>query len=209
LSCLWNLEYGIGKKLLRLFLAIPIAPDILDALDEGIDTLREARAPVRWVRREGMHLTVKFLGDTESKKIASLAQALDTVCGEFEPFPISVAGIGAYPSMRRPRVVWAGVEEFSGTLLRLAGGVEDACAQLGWPREKREFSPHVTVGRVKGKINISRLAQAVGTMEDNLWGTQTVNSLVLYSSELKLGGAVYEKVHVSRLGKREPSRTAD
>ena len=196
------MESGIGKKPLRLFLALPIAPEILDSLGEGVDTLRETRAPVRWVRPEGMHLTVKFLGDTENKKISYLAQALNTVCGEFEPFPMSVTGIGAYPNMRHPRVVWAGVEEFSGTLLRLAGGVEDACAKLGWPRDKREFSPHVTVGRVKGKINISRLAQAVGTMDDNLWGTQTVNSLVLYSSELKQeGAAVYENLHVFRMGK--------
>jgi 2'-5' RNA ligase len=194
---------------MRLFLAIPIVPDILNTLATGVDTLRETRAPVRWVRPEGMHLTVKFLGETEDKKVASLVLAVGPVCEEFEPFPISVTGIGAYPNMRRPRVIWAGVEELSGTLGRLALGIEDACFSLGWPREKRKFSPHVTVGRVKGKINIGRLAQAAGKLDENIWGTQTVDSLVLYSSELKPGGAVYEKVHVFPIGQRAPSRTED
>jgi 2'-5' RNA ligase len=186
---------------MRLFLAIPIAPDILKALETGIESLRETRAPVRWVRPEGMHLTVKFLGDTDRKKVGPLIQAVGEVCREVEPFPMSLSGIGAYPNMRRPRVVWAGVEELSGTLMRLAEDVEDACARMGWPREKRKFSPHVTVGRVKGKINISRLAQAVGKMEEELWGKQVVESLVLYSSELKPGGAMYEKIRVFQLGK--------
>ena len=194
---------------MRLFLAIPIASDILEALGTGVETLRETRAPVKWVRPEGMHLTLKFLGETQDRKVPPLVQAIESSCSRFEPFPMSVSGIGAYPNMRRPRVVWAGVEELSGTLDKLQDGVEDACNLLGWPREERGFSPHVTVGRIKGKINISRLAQAVGKMDQNLWGSQTVDSVVLYSSELKPGGAVYEKVHVFQLGKSEPSRTND
>ena len=196
-------------KSLRIFLAVPVEQDILDTLVKAVDRLRESRAPVRWVRPEGMHLTVKYLGDTDPEKLGPLIQAVGEVCGEIEPFPMSVSGIGAYPNMRRPRVVWAGVEELSGTLLRLAEDVEDACARMGWPREKRKFSPHVTVGRVKGKINISRLAQAVGKMDRNLWGSQTVDSLVLYSSELKPGGAVYERLHVFQLEKWGPSRLDD
>ena len=189
------------KKPLRLFLAVPVEQDILDTLVKAADRLRESRAPVRWVRPEGMHLTVKFLGDTDRGKVQPLIQGLSRECMGVEPFPISVIGIGAYPNLRRPRVIWAGVDEPSRTLLRLYEAVEDVCAPLGWEREKRKFSPHITVGRVKGNINMDRLAQAVGNMEEVLLGKQVVESLVLYSSELKPGGAVYETIHVFPLGK--------
>ncbi|MDF1535503.1 MAG: RNA 2',3'-cyclic phosphodiesterase [bacterium] len=183
-------------KSLRIFLAIPIAPDILEALGKGVETLRETRAPVSWVRPGGMHLTVKFLGDTEPEWIAPLADSLAGICGLIEPFPVSVAGMGAYPSLRRPRVIWAGVEELSGTLLRLHEGVDNVCAGMGWPREKRKFSPHVTVGRVKGNINLARLSAAMGEIEDEHWGDQEVMSMVLYRSHLEKGGARYEEMRI-------------
>jgi len=191
---------------LRLFLAIPIDKKILDALAGAADRLRETRAPVRWVRPEGMHLTMKFLGDTDNDRVEPLVEVVTSVCREILPFPLSVTGAGAYPNLRKPRVIWAGVVENSGTLERLWKGVEEETERLGWEREKRRFSPHVTIGRVKGNMNIARLTTAMEEIKEEHWGDQEVDSLVLYSSQLKPGGAVYEKVHVFPLGKQDTGR---
>ena len=185
---------------MRLFLAIPIDKQILDALTGAVDRLRETRAPVRWVRPEGMHLTMKFLGDTDQELIDPLVESLTRVCAPIMPFPMAVTGTGAYPNLRRPRVLWTGVVENSGTLERLWTGVEREAEKFGWEREKRRFSPHVTIGRVKGNMNITRLSKAMEEIKDEHWGDQEVGEMVLYSSELKPGGAVYEKVHVFGMG---------
>ena len=189
---------------MRLFLAIPIDKQILDALAEVVEKLQGSRGPVRWVRPEGMHLTLKFLGDTEPDRIESLVQAITSGTRDIMPFPITVTGAGAYPNLRRPRVLWAGVVENSGTLKRLARNIEEEAEKLGWERESRTFSPHITIGRVKGNMNIARLTAAMKEIKDAYWGDQEVGELVLYSSELKPGGAVYEKVRVLNLGKGNP-----
>ena len=186
---------------MRLFLAIPIDKPILDALAGATDRLRETRAPVRWVRPEGMHLTLKFLGDTEPEEVASLVDAVSGVTNGVMPFPLSVHGAGAYPNLKRPRVLWAGVTENSGTIRRLVMGIEEVSEPLGWERERRRFSPHVTIGRVKGNMNLGRLAAAMEGLKEEHWGDQEAREVVLYRSELKPGGAVYEKVHVFGLGK--------
>ncbi len=190
---------------MRLFLAIPIDKQILDALAGVVEKLRGSRGPVRWVRPEGMHLTLKFLGDTEPDRIEPLVQAITSGTRDIMPFPITVTGAGAYPNLRRPRVLWAGVVENSGTLKRLARNIEEEAEKLGWERESRTFSPHITIGRVKGNMNIARLTAAMKEIKDDHWGDQEVGELVLYSSELKPGGAVYERIHVFHLGKHESS----
>ena len=186
---------------MRLFLAIPIDRQILDALAGVVEKLRESRAPVRWVRPEGTHLTLKFLGDTDLDKVEPMVQAVKEVCRDIQPFPLSVTEAGAYPKLKRPRVLWAGVVENSGSLQRLWEGVEEVTERLGWEREKRRFSPHVTIGRVKGNMNIARLTAAMEGIKEKHWGDQMVDSMVLDRSEVRPGGAVYERIHVFPLGK--------
>ena len=103
-------------------------------------------------------------------------------------------------SVHRLVFVWAGVVENSGTLKRLVKNVEEEVNKLGWERERRAFSPHITIGRVKGNMNIARLTTAMKEIKDDHWGDQEVDSLVLYRSYLEKGGARYEKVHVFPLG---------
>jgi 2'-5' RNA ligase len=184
----------------RLFLAIQMTDEILVSLGTGIDRLRETRAAVRWVKPEGMHLTVKFFGETQPEQVDALAGAMSCVCGLFDPFQLCVTGLGAYPDPRRPRVLWAGVEEPSGALNRLWVSVEKEAARLRWKREKRGFSPHITLGRVKGPINLPRLTERINLIKEQFWGEQEVRELILYSSGLRPDGAVYEKLRVFPLG---------
>ena len=111
---------------------------------------------------------------------------------EREGYDFHMAGLGAFPSVARPRVIWAGVDEPSGSLARIYTALEDSMCGLGWDREKRRFNPHLTIGRVKGNINIARLAEAVRGLSDRTWGHQTVSDLTLYRSHLGPSGARYE-----------------
>jgi 2'-5' RNA ligase len=153
------------------------------------------------VKPEATHQTIKFLGETPQDRVDALVRSITEVCKNVEPFPIAVAGLGAYPDLRRPRVIWAGVREMSGTLRSLWMSAEKTTENLGWPREKRGFSPHITLGRVKGAINLDRLSEIIRSLESEQWGDQEVRDLVLYHSRLETKGAVYEKVHVFPLGK--------
>lgn len=192
---------------MRLFLAIKIEDAILQALAGGIDRLRETRAAVRWVGPEGIHLTIRFLGETDPDRVKGLVEKISGVSSMLHPFPISVAGTGAFPSPARPRVIWAGVEEPSGTLNRLWALMEKAVTDLGWERERKGFSPHVTLGRVKGPINLSRLSSVIQTMKDDDWGRQEVRTLALIRSRLEGGGPRYEDIKVFPLGRRsEPAK---
>jgi 2'-5' RNA ligase len=147
-----------------------------------------------------MHLPLKFLGDTAEEQVAPLVEAVTSVTRGIMPFPISVHGAGGYPNLKRPRVLWAGVIENSGTIQRLVKGIEEETEKLNWEKEKRKFSPHITIGRVKGNMNIARLTAAMVAITDEHWGDQEVREMVLYRSQLEKGGARYEKVHVFPLG---------
>ena len=186
---------------MRLFLAIPVREEIIESVGKGIDRLRETRAAVRWVKPEGVHLTVRFLGETAEDRVDTLIEVISSVCGTFHPFPLWVEGLGAYPDIRRPRVIWAGVRETSGVLARLGAATEKVVTEVGWEKEKRGFSPHITLGRVKGSINLPRLTEAMRSLADEHWGDQEVEDLVLFRSRLKPEGAVYEIVHRFCLGK--------
>jgi 2'-5' RNA ligase len=186
---------------MRVFLAITVSPEIRDSLEQAVNRLRESRAAVRWVNPDAVHQTVKFLGDTPEDRLGDLISSMTPVCDGIVPFPITVVGLGAYPDTRRPRILWAGVREPSGTLQRLWKHTEETAETLGWQREKRAFSPHITLGRVKGPMNLPRLREIIGSLENEHWGDQEVRNLVLYRSHLNPGGVEYEIVHVFPFGK--------
>lgn len=177
---------------MRLFTALDVEPDIKDGLHDAVLELRRTRAPVRWVRPEAMHLTLKFLGETPEEKLPSLESSLEKVCRPVCPFAVTIRGMGAFPALSRPRVLWAGVEEPSGIIGTLAGRLEKDLAVLGWKKEKRRFHPHVTVGRVKGNINLKQLSEAVSQFGDRVWGRQEMKGISLYRSHLEPAGARYE-----------------
>ena len=136
---------------LRLFVALELPAPILAALEDVQRTLRDqmpARA-VRWVRGEGIHLTLKFLGETPASQRDGIAAALETACAGQRPLALRAAGLGCFPTTARPRVVWVGLAGDLDRLADLQGAVEAALEPLGFPAEGRPFNPHLTLGRLK------------------------------------------------------------
>jgi 2'-5' RNA ligase len=187
----------------RTFIAIELSPDILAQVGRLQDRVREDLPPglVRWVHPEGIHLTLKFLGDVDQAALPEIEQALRAACAPHAPFDLRVADMGCFPNPRRPRVVWIGVEDESHSLVPLQRDVEQAIAPLGFPTEQRGFQPHLTLGRVKERRQADEL-EALGAYIARAKvrvGQMSVDSVHLMRSELLPGGAVYSALAVAPL----------
>jgi RNA 2',3'-cyclic 3'-phosphodiesterase len=177
---------------MRLFVAMDIPEHVRSSLSALTARLRPACRNARWVRIEGLHVTLKFIGEAPAEKIDAIKAALAAVPTR-ALVPINFRGLGFFPNERRPRVLWAGIE--AGTeLARLTASVEAALAALGIPLEERAFSPHLTLARFDTPRGLDALHAAVeraGLLE--LGGT-TAKEFHLYQSVLKPGGAEYTRL---------------
>jgi 2'-5' RNA ligase len=189
----------------RTFIAIPLTRPVLDYLEELQLMLSrgEGGAAGRWVRPEGIHLTLKFLGDVPSDKLSDVYRAVQQACDGRRPFEIEVGGLGCFPNARRPRVIWAGVHEESGQLADLQRAVEAALEPLGFPREGRAFTPHLTLARIKQRASareIAALGQAVAASQEEERITMQATHVHVIKSDLRPEGAIYAVLLETRLG---------
>jgi 2'-5' RNA ligase len=190
---------------LRTFIAIELDEDLKDNLARLQNRLRGEMSPssVRWVRPEGIHLTLKFLGDTTEEQVEQVKEALARAAAGAGPITFSVGGVGCFPNTRRPRVVWVGLHEPTGALARLRDAVEEQVAPLGFPTEKRPFSPHLTLGRVHRRASKSEVrevgevvaASAIGDIDE-----MTATAVFYIQSDLRPSGAVYTTLVSVELG---------
>jgi RNA 2',3'-cyclic 3'-phosphodiesterase len=187
------------EELLRTFIAIELNRPLREALARIQDQFRAQmpRGSVRWVEADGIHLTLKFLGDTPRKQVPEIEAALQRAVAGFGPFEFTVEGRGCFPNTRRPRVVWVAVRDHGQMLARLAAAVEREVAPLGWPTEDRPFSPHLTLGRVGRGVSShdeTAVGQAVEQSVVEQIGRQRVSGINLMQSELNPSGAVYRRL---------------
>ena len=186
---------------IRSFVAIELPDDTTAAL-AAIQADLKAQAPpkaVRWARPQSIHLTLQFLGDVATDRIEAIGDALRGACTNQGTFHFQLYGLGVFPNLNRPRVVWVGVVEPSGVLAALHKRVTGALAALGFQEEKRPFSPHLTLGRVSDRANRRELAEigdlinrsAVGSI-----GQISVDHVTLFKSDLRPDGAVYTPLAV-------------
>jgi 2'-5' RNA ligase len=179
---------------IRAFIAIEIPEEVKSFLSNLATSLKATSANVRWVRPEGMHLTLKFLGNIPKDLIPTLDQNLGPVFSRSEDIRLEVGRVGAFPHLRKPRVIWAGLEDKAGLLVPLVGKLEEQLAALGFKKENRPFSPHMTLGRVKSGKNISDLVEAVRNRSDIVGPSFTADHAILFRSILKPSGAEYHKL---------------
>jgi RNA 2',3'-cyclic 3'-phosphodiesterase len=190
---------------LRTFIAIELDSSLKAALRHVEDLLsgQVASRSVRWVHVEGIHLTLKFLGDTPIQQVEGVRTALAQAAGEVGAFRLAAKGLGCFPNTRRPRVVWVGVEEPSGSLSRLQKAVESHVSPLGFPAERRAFSPHLTLGRVHQYASPSearRIGDAVAGSAIEMLGEMQATAVSCIKSDLTPSGAVYTRLFEARLG---------
>lgn len=186
-------------EILRTFIAVELDEPLRSALRSAQEKLKRQTPPgsVKWVGPDGIHLTLKFLGDTPASRIREIEAALQAACAGHGPFEFGVEGRGCFPNFRRPRVIWVAVRQKSASLTRLQAAVERTVAPLGWPSEERPFSPHLTLGRVNKGLNepmTAAVGQAVERTVIEQIGLQRVTGVSLIRSDLRSTGAVYSRL---------------
>ena len=173
---------------MRLFTAIALPPKVRGNLERLLARLKPA-APIKWSPAKNLHITTKFIGEWEEERLDELRAALEAIepVGEIE---IAVRGLGWFPNERAPRVFWAGIEAGAG-LAELARRTEQRLAGLGIPVERRKFSPHLTLARIKGRVDLGPLRKAVSGLPSTEFGSFVADRFHLYVSELTPAGSIY------------------
>ena len=184
---------------IRTFIAIELEPPLLDALERVQTQLRQGEGgrAGRWVKRDNIHLTLKFLGDVPVGQLESLHQAVARACEGFSPFVLTVTDLDCLPSLRRPRVICVDVQEETGQLVRLQQAVERELNLLGFPAERRRFKPHLTLGRVRRhatRWETEALAKSVATYRSGDRARMRVDRVSVVRSDLTPGGAIYARL---------------
>ena len=179
---------------IRAFIAISLPKSVLQAIGEAQDRLRRSRLDIRWVRKEGIHLTLKFLGDIDRGAIENLDAAMGRATKGIPSFILMGEGIGVFPDLRRARVIWAGVSGDVQALMALYRNLESELKGLGFPKEKRSYRGHLTLGRAKGRLDTTALRQALEGLRDFQTASFSVPSLVLFQSTLRPQGAIYTRL---------------
>ena len=202
---------GDSQSLLRLFVALDLPAEAKAALAATVGQLQSViPSGVRWVNPAGIHLTLKFLGDTDSGLVTPLLAALREMAaaGDSRPFPLHLDGLGVLPNYREPRGIYAGISGDLDSLAQAQQRVEQAIARLGFPRDKRPFRPHLTLGRVRDgvapaarrKIGDTIARQTAALSPEYTW---TAGEICLIHSDLTPQGAVYTTLGQAALGAAE------
>lgn len=179
---------------MRTFISIELPNEIKKNIEKLVEELKLMLTPIKWVERKNLHLTLKFLGWVEDKKIDALSKSILGVCKGFGTFRIGLKGLGVFPDARHPRVIWTGVTEGGKRIKELAVKLEEKLSGQGYREEEREYSAHLTVGRIKEKIDVSALSEFIDDNTQRDLGSFTVKNVSLMKSTLSRSGPTYEEV---------------
>ncbi|MEW6096428.1 MAG: RNA 2',3'-cyclic phosphodiesterase [bacterium] len=177
---------------IRTFIAINMTNEIKERLSKIQLELKKANADVKWVNHEGMHITLKFLGNVIIGELESVYQMVLEATSDFNQFTLSLSSLGTFPNLSSPKVVWVGVEKGKEQCIELAKRLDDNLLRLGFPVEQKEFIPHLTLGRVKsprGRNELSKLISKVEKLKS--FGQMEVSKIEVMGSQLTPKGAVY------------------
>jgi 2'-5' RNA ligase len=179
---------------MRTFVAIELKAEVKKMLLNFMRKLDRHNPNIRWVKDQGMHLTLKFIGEITEEKAENIRTALDTLHSKHERFLLKLVGTGTFPPRsRHPRILWIGIEE-NQELISLQNAIESSLEKLSISREKRKFFPHLTLGRVKSDQNIARVLEELSSNKDTEFGSQEVESITFFRSILKPTGADYKSL---------------
>lgn len=178
----------------RTFIAVNVTDEIQIAGERIIDTLRQSTHGARWVRRQNIHLTLKFLGDVDERELYSVCRNAAEAVQAAPSFLLLCRSLGAFPSASRPSTIWMGVDDRDGQLARLQQQVEVSMAALGFPAERRKYHGHITLGRIRSGRGSPELHSLIEKNTETDFGLLPVGELTVYRSELNRDGPNYTVV---------------
>jgi len=181
---------------LRTFLAVPLSEEIRESLVGLQERLASEVDGVNWVEGENLHVTLIFLGDVVAEEIPAVCRSAQAAADEASAFALSVQGLGCFPHARRPRIVWAGIDRGAAVLKDVYERLTRHLGPLGFRREDRAFTPHITLGRVKGHMTLTEALQDYAAFES---GEMVAEEIHVCSSELTSQGSRYHVLGRARL----------
>ncbi len=188
--------------MIRSFLAIELPKPILRKIEEVQGDLRSTRADVRWVNPEKIHLTLKFFGNIEELRIEPIFKSIEEPIRNTLPFSLEVRGVGAFPHLRNPRVIWIGLVDGREVLVSFQKQIETQLEKIGFQPEDRPFHPHLTLGRMKSSRGKEELVGRMERHKEEEFGDFQVERVILFKSDLKPSGPIYTLLKEIKLGSR-------
>ena len=190
---------------LRVFIAIEFPQSLQDSIERQTARLRQTLGDqiIRWVQPQNLHLTLKFIGEISTSHLEFLKQLVAQEGASHRAFELQVGGLGSFPNAQKPSILWAGLHS-PPELVSLQKSVEMGAARLGYEREDREFSPHLTLGRVRPNVSSTerqKIKAALGAIQLGSISPTRVDSIHLFESELHPSGPIYTKLFSAPLSK--------
>ncbi len=185
---------------IRLFIALPLGKEAEQRLGRIIEDFRPRSRAVKWVPSQNIHLTLKFLGDTDEHLVDKISQAVDRVVSNYPAFDILIDRLGAFPNLHRPRVIWMGGAKAPEPAAAMAREIDTAMHRLDFEKEKRAFKAHLTLGRVRQGQTIGDLAEYIDQYSFEPIPLH-LDRLILFKSTLTPKGAIYEPLHKATLSR--------
>ena len=179
---------------IRTFIAIELPEKIIYTISKVQEEIKSYGLKIRWVRPENIHLTLKFLGDTKAADTENVARAVSESVTDYPPISLVVKGIGVFPGIKRPRVIWLGVSNQLDVLTTFQKTLDEKLEAIGFPKENRPFRGHLTLGRIKSKIDPKTLNDALKEFAQFESEHFLADRIILYKSDLKPNGPVYTKL---------------
>jgi 2'-5' RNA ligase len=183
---------------MRTFIAIDFPEPVRDALAQAAAHLKYSGADVKWIGKENIHLTLKFLGEVDDKKLEAIKTTLDSIASQTKVFEATVKDLGAFPKIEFPRVIWAGIDKGAAELRDLAGKIDQELSKLGFEKESRPFAAHLTIGRVRSPKNKEALKTKMTACKLPELPPHHIASVILYKSTLTPKGSIYTILHESK-----------
>lgn len=180
------------KNRIRTFIAVSLPSSILAGVKKMMRTFQTDFRDIRWSEPKNLHITLKFLGDIPLNDLPQLIRAVTQSIHQTFAFDLTFQGIGAFPNRESPKTLWIGCWEGSDELIQLAKTINEGLLPLGYPKETRRFSPHLTIGRVKNPVE--GVMPIFHKQHDHLFGSCSVSEVQIVSSELTRKGPIYDEI---------------
>ena len=190
------------QEIIRAFIAIKLPDAVISSLGQLQQSIRKFGFHIRWVRPENIHLTLQFLGDVKVSQLSRIRFAMQAAAVECKPMTLNAKGVGVFPNLRRPRVLWAGISGAIQPLFAYRQRLTEELALLGFATEKKPFKAHVTLGRFKHGGDYQQLARVMKELGDYHSADFHVTESALFKSNLRKSGAVYTQLEKIVLGVR-------
>jgi len=182
------------KNRLRTFIAVSLSPSVLAGVGKLIRSLQVSLEGAHWVEPKNLHVTLQFLGDVPLNDLPLLIRAVTQSLHQTDSFDLTFQGVGAFPNQESPKTIWIGCREGSEDLKQLAERICNGLIPLGFPKEARNFSPHLTIGRIK-KVDLRLpLMSLLDEQQNRLFGSCSVSEVQIFSSELTRRGPIYDEL---------------